>query len=279
MYTDEDLKSPMASEESSTTTSHSPCACSPCPCPPRSGAASAAAAVAASRSSMSASPKSDDGEDDRDSPLVEDSEGGSGDGGLYFSPATLELLQAHIAEAERDAADLLNEGIPARIARVQEVRAASGAMSLAEKQRVLSELHCDALKVLDSVGHWITMKEEKLECGNEFGSEVQATVLSTINSCAGGLTDKKEALTTNLTELLALNIEKYSALRETEAHKVLIESHLMEYSAAFERLLELMLHSYRRIQHVIRENREALVDPKNRRGQDRMSGHENSIFS
>eukprot|EP00995_Heteronema_vittatum_P012910 NODE_892_length_1145_cov_16.184307_g620_i0.p6 GENE.NODE_892_length_1145_cov_16.184307_g620_i0~~NODE_892_length_1145_cov_16.184307_g620_i0.p6 ORF type:complete len:84 (-),score=36.61 NODE_892_length_1145_cov_16.184307_g620_i0:575-826(-) len=63
------------------------------------------------------------------------------------------------------------------------------------------------------------MREEKLECGNEFGSEVQAAVSGTISSCVTSVSEKKEGMTTILGELLALRLAKYDGVNSVRMRR------------------------------------------------------------
>ena len=110
------------------------------------------------------------------------------------------------------------------------------------------------------------MKQEKLECGNEFGSEVQATVAAVLTRNMSLCTEKKEALTALVLDSVNLDVPKYVALRGTELHKVLKESIVRDYDSTFARYLEDARRAYFCTLSVLHNNRVNLVDPKNRLG-------------
>eukprot|EP00667_Euglena_gracilis_P023145 EG_transcript_26040 len=185
-------------------------------------------------------------------------------------PAVLDNVQAHIAEVDGSINDVINVKIPASIQEVLEAqkRPYTGCQ---DRQRAASALHARLVEVTDELCHWIAMKQERIECGNEFGSEVQATVAGALMRNVSNSAERKDNMASVLLDALNLDVPKYEQARGTELHTVLKASLARDHETLFERYLEDLSRTYFRILRLLLNNRAALVDPKNGSGHDTSS--------
>eukprot|EP00668_Euglena_longa_P029072 GGOE01036412.1.p1 GENE.GGOE01036412.1~~GGOE01036412.1.p1 ORF type:complete len:222 (+),score=75.80 GGOE01036412.1:42-668(+) len=196
---------------------------------------------------------------------------------LHFEGDTLSLLKEHVKRMDQELEAVLNETIPASMKYIEGQQAAAANQSVQESQAAISQVFSDVAKVFDTVCHWIAMREEKLECGNEFGSDVQAAISSAVTTCLNSIADKKESLTTLLVDRLQLRVPKYAACQDSDTLRTLQDSYVSDYHLHYLRFLALVHKSYFRVLHILARNHASLVDPKNR--QNLGHGHHELLFA
>eukprot|EP00668_Euglena_longa_P031519 GGOE01040742.1.p1 GENE.GGOE01040742.1~~GGOE01040742.1.p1 ORF type:complete len:224 (+),score=84.03 GGOE01040742.1:39-674(+) len=187
-----------------------------------------------------------------------------------LTATVLNSVEVHIAEVDGKINNVINVKVPACIQEVQEAQKRSYA-NCQERQRMASTLHTRLVEVTDDLCHWIAMKQERIECGNEFGSEVQATVAGALIRNVSNSSERKENMASVLLDSLNLDVPKYEQLRGSELHSVLKDSLARDHEVMFERFLEDLSRTYYRVLRLLFNNRAALVDPKNG------SGHSTSL--
>eukprot|EP00906_Rhabdomonas_costata_P032184 RCo045355 len=115
-------------------------------------------------------------------------------GGLQLCESVGAALQLHSEQLDAEVNALINEVVPKRVAEVEELMKSASELTLAERQATVSRLHAALARTLDTFCHWIAMRQERLECGNEFGSEVQVTVASCISRSTSTSGDRRDSL-------------------------------------------------------------------------------------
>eukprot|EP00667_Euglena_gracilis_P020235 EG_transcript_21888 len=183
---------------------------------------------------------------------------------LHFEGNTVTLLKEHMKCVDQELGSVLSETVPAAMQYIEAQQAAAAGQSVQESQAAVSRVFNDIARVFDTVCHWISMREEKLECGNEFGSDVQAAISSAVTTCLNSISDKKEALTTLLADQLQLKVPKYAACQDSVTLRTLQESYTADYRMHYLRFLQLVYKSYYRVLHIMSRNHASLLDPKNR---------------
>jgi hypothetical protein len=185
---------------------------------------------------------------------------------MKLNESVISAIDVHSKKLDDDVNTIINELIPQRIAEVEEETKKTD-LSLVQKQETVSRISCTLTQTLDIICHWIAMQQERLECGNEFGSEVQATVAASLVRSVSTSHDRKENLTGLILDSLNLEIPKYAPLRDTEIHRTIKASLQRDYERSYQRFLQEIRRSYFRVLSVLLNNRSALVDPKNKKGE------------
>eukprot|EP01060_Flectonema_neradi_P008134 TRINITY_DN15800_c0_g1_i1.p1 TRINITY_DN15800_c0_g1~~TRINITY_DN15800_c0_g1_i1.p1 ORF type:complete len:198 (+),score=33.62 TRINITY_DN15800_c0_g1_i1:103-696(+) len=171
-------------------------------------------------------------------------------------------LELAYEEADVQIREAINVDMVKNIITLKDLLENADATSQRDKQFTAIQEQRKLKDCIATIQHWISMKTEKIECGDEFGAEIQVTVTHGLQNTANEVTRLVGDLTQILKDDLNLSDPKLKDTECSDLNTTLSSSYKLEYDLQYKSTLRAMRRFYFQIAHFIRKNVTALQQPK-----------------
>ena len=175
-----------------------------------------------------------------------------------FKTEILTQLENAYAEADTDMRETLNVTIVENISNLDKILNTIKCDYVKDQQLIAIDEHRKLKDCIATVQHWISMRTEKIECGDEFGAEIQVTITHGLQNTANEVTRLVGDMTQILRDKVNLNNPKLAG-DDTDRLRL---SYNREYRHQFISSIRAMRRFYFQIVHSVKKNCSALQQPK-----------------